>query len=94
MVHATTGVVDFRPQSEDAVDPTRDDGVFHTISFWRNRYWRWGGGLRLVAGAVLLAGEATWSGGTNPIQDADQAGGVPQQHSESWGFSGRFGLAF
>jgi len=54
----------------------------------------WLGVGRLVAGAVLLAGEVSWSSGTTPIQDADQNGGVPTQHSESWGFSGRFGLAF
>gem|GEM_PF-537039 len=76
-VNAASGVVNFRPALADPTDPTAADGVFHTLSFFQNRFHRVSLGLRLVAGAVVLGLEGSVALGQNPIQQDALAGGAP-----------------
>ena len=76
MIHATSGVVDFKPDAEDPRDPTADDGVFHTVKLLDNVYNRFAGGLRLVAGSAMVGFEGSVAIGTNSIQSDKLAGGV------------------
>ncbi len=96
LVNAATGVIDFHPQTEDPRDPTADDKIFHNVNLFHNRYLRMTGGLRVIAGAVLLAGEWTFSRGTNPVQsDSLQSGAEPpSQKVETNSVSGRIGFVF
>ena len=96
LVNATSGIVDFRPQTEDARDPTADDGVFGTVRFYDNRYGHAVAGLRLVWGAAVLGVEGSYSHGFAPVQsDALPGGARPgYQKLELWSASGRLGLAF
>lgn len=93
-VNAASGVIDFRPAFEDPKDPTADDGIFHTVSFFQNRYHHLAVGLRLVAGAVVLGLEGSVSLGTNAIQQDAVPSGTPTQFTRVWSSSGRLGVAF
>ena len=96
MVHAVTGVVDFKPDTEDPRDPTADDGVFHTIRLYDNLYNRFALGLRMVAGAVVLGAEGTVAVGTNPVQSDKLAGNAAPatQFTRQIGVSLRLGVSF
>ena len=96
LINATTGVIDFHPQSEDPQDPTADDGIFHTVSFFRNRYNRFVLGLRLVAGVAVIGVEGSYAVGTNAVQlDSLPSGTAPaDQKTTAFSVSGRLGLAF
>jgi hypothetical protein len=96
MVNATTGVIDFHPQSENLRDPTSDDGIFRQINFFKNRYQRFVVGLRLVAGVAVVGLEGSYASGTNAIQNDDLSDGTrpPSQTTKMWTASGRLGLAF
>lgn len=96
MVHATSGVVDFKPDTENPQDPTADDGVFRTVKLFDNLYNRFALGLRMVAGAVVLGAEGTVAYGTNPVQSDKLTGGgvVPTQFTRQLGASLRLGVSF
>ena len=96
MLNATSGVVDFKPQTEDVRYPTDDDGVFRTVNFFQNRYLRAVVGVRLIAGVAVIGLEGGYAWGTNPIQhDLLQDGTEPpKQTTRLWSASGRLGLAF
>jgi hypothetical protein len=96
MVNATTGVIDFHPQSEDIRDPTADDGVFRTINFFQNRYARLAFGFRLVAGVAVLGVEGSYLNGTNAVQHDKLSDGTlpPTQTTKLWSVSGRVGLQY
>jgi hypothetical protein len=91
MVNAMSSVVDFKPGAEDPSRPGADDQVFHTITFYNNRYWRAGAGVRLIAGTLLAGLEANVAWGRNPIQDS---GSTAENFVRLWSFAGRIGLAF
>ena len=96
MINATSGVVDFKPQTEDVRDPTADDGVFRTVNFFQNRYGRAVVGLRLIAGVAVVGLEGGYAWGTNAIQHDSLPDGSapPRQTTKLWSASGRLGLAF
>ncbi len=96
LVNAASGVVDFRPGSEDPKDPSADDGVFHTVSFFQNRYHRVSLGLRLVVGAIVLGIEGSVALGANAVQQDALASGapIPTQFTQLWSTAGRLGLTF
>ncbi len=96
MIHATSGVIDFKPALEDPKDPTADDGVFHTVKLQDNLYQRFSGGLRLVAGAATIGFEGGVAFGTNVIQSDKLAGGVapPTQFTRLVSGSLRLGVGF
>jgi hypothetical protein len=99
LVNATSGIVDFRPQTEDTArpgaNPLGDDEVFRTVSMLDNRYGRGAIGCRMVAGAVVLGLEGGVALGRNAIQsDAITGQDVPRQFTRVWNASARLGLTF
>jgi hypothetical protein len=100
-VNALSGVVDFKPLAENNLNPTSDDGIFRTVSFFHNGYTRWALGLRLVAGAVVLGVEGTLSQGRNPIQsdpflstDCPVASACAPEFLRVWSLSGELGFNY
>jgi hypothetical protein len=88
--------VNFKPSVENIRSPGLADGVFHSISFLKNRFYRGTVGLRLVAGTFVLAVEGSIAAGTNSTQDDNLAGNVapPQNFVRVWGAAGRLGFFF
>ena len=95
-VNATTGVIDFEPAREDAKDPTADDGVFRSLSFFKNRYHRFVLGLRLVAGVAVVGLEGSHAFGSNAVQSDPLTSGAapPSQTTKMWSAAGRLGFSF
>jgi hypothetical protein len=95
-VNAVSSVVNFKPSVENIRSPGLADGVFHSISFLKNRFYRGTVGLRLVAGTFVLAVEGSIAAGTNSTQDDNLAGNVapPQNFVRVWGAAGRLGFFF
>lgn len=93
MINAMSGVVDFKPAAENPSIPTADDGVFHTVRFFDNRYLRGALGLRMVAGVVVLGAEVSLAQGKNQIQ-SDASGAGPENFIRLWNASGRLGFSF
>ena len=92
MVNAASVSVDFKPGVEDPAQPAADDQVFHAASFYNNRYWRAGAGMRLVTGTLVVAVEGAMAWGRNNIQDGATA--APENFVRLWSFSGRIGAGF
>ena len=92
MVNAASVSVDFKPGVEDPAQPAADDQVFHAASFYNNRYWRAGAGMRLVTGTLVVAVEGAMAWGSNNIQDGATA--APENFVRLWSFSGRIGAGF
>ncbi len=90
LVNATSGPVDFSPGTENSADPSADDGSFHTIPFWENRYHHVAVGVRMIAGSVLLGLEGGVAFGTNAVERNSST----QQFTRVWTSSARLGLAF
>lgn len=95
-INVSSGVIDFNPAHEDLKDPTADDGIFHNIGMFSNRYTRFALGLRAVAGAAVVGLEGNIAFGTNPVQtDALPAGVVADtQFTRQWGATGHLGFQF
>ncbi|GAC1608317.1 MAG: hypothetical protein NVS4B10_23580 [Myxococcales bacterium] len=95
-VDAASGVVDFRPATENPKNPRADDGAFRPVKFFQNRYFRGTLGLRLLAGAAEVGVEGGLSMGSNPVQSGALAGGapVPTQFTRLWTASAHLGLAY
>ena len=96
LVNALSSVVDFKPGVENQSRPGLDDGVFHTIHLYDNRFLRGVIGMRLVAGVAVLAVEGSLAGGTNPVQSDSVPGAAapPEQFVRLWSFSARLGFGF
>ena len=92
MVNAASVSVDFKPGVEDPAQPAADDQVFHAATFYNNRYWRAGAGMRLVTGTLVVAVEGAMAWGRNNIQDGATA--APENFVRLWSFSGRIGAGF
>jgi hypothetical protein len=101
-VSALSGVVNFKPQVALSSNPTAQDGVFRDVNFFDNRFSRAAVGLRLVAGAVVLAVEGSVAAGTNAIQSNDlpqsqcSPGSCkpPSETVRLWSSAARLGFAF
>jgi len=95
-VNAVSSVVNFKPSVDNIRNPGAADGVFHNISFLKNRFYRGAVGLRLVAGAAVLALEGSVAAGTNPTQDDKLASGAapPENFVRVWGAAARLGFFF
>jgi hypothetical protein len=93
-VNAESSPVDFHPASENVRAPTDDDSVFHSISFFDNRYQHAVLGVRLVSGKFVAGVEGGVAMGTNPIQRDAVAGGVPEQFTRVWSAAGRLGITY
>lgn len=95
-INVSSGVVDFDPAHEDPANPTADDGIFHNIAMFENRYTRFALGLRVVAAAVVIGIEGHLAFGTNPVQtDALPAGTIADtQFTRQWGLTGQLGFQF
>jgi hypothetical protein len=92
MVNAASVLVDFKPGAENPAQPAADDQVFHGASFYNNRYWRAGAGMRVVTGTLVVAVEGTMAWGRNSIQDGTTA--APENFVRLWSFAGRIGAGF
>ena len=92
MVNAASVSVDFKPGVEDPAQPAAGDQVFHAATFYNNRYWRAGAGMRLVTGTLVVAVEGAMAWGRNNIQDGATA--APENFVRLWSFSGRIGAGF
>lgn len=90
LINAQSGVVDFKPATENAAQPGLDDQVFRRVSLWDNRYLRAAAGVRLAAGPALAGVEAAMAWGRNDAQDA--AG--TSNFVRLWSVAGRLGLSF
>jgi hypothetical protein len=93
LIDASSGAIDFNPSAEDPANPSADDGSFHRIAFWENRYHRFAAGVRMVSGRWLLGLEGGMAMGTNPVQH-DGAASAAIQFTRVWTGSARLGLAF
>jgi hypothetical protein len=93
-VNAESSPVDFHPATENTRTPTDDDSVFHSISFFDNRYQHAVVGLRVVSGKFLAGVEGGVAMGTNPIQRDAISGGVPEQFTRVWSAAGRLGITY
>lgn len=96
-INASSGVVDFKPGVENSLNPTADDGTFHNIGLFKNRFLRGAAGLRLVAGVVVLGLEGSLAQGTNAVQDdAPRAGEPPvaKNFIRLWSGAARLGFSF
>lgn len=96
LIDAQSGVVDFKPGTVDAANPTAPDGVFHRAGFLDNRYLRAAAGLRLVAGYVVFGVEESVAEGRNAVQSDPLPGGapVPTDFVRLWSTQGLVGLTF
>ncbi len=92
MVNAASVLVDFKPGVENPAQPAADDQVFHGATFYNNRYWRAGAGMRLVTGTLVVAVEGTMAWGRNSIQDGTAT--APEDFVRLWSFAGRIGAGF
>lgn len=92
-INAVSAVVDFKPTAESSVNPTADDGIFQDISFLKNRYLRGALGVRLVAGAVVLAVEGNLVQGTNAVSDVAPSTD-PKNFVRLYSLSGRLGFTY
>jgi hypothetical protein len=90
LINAKSTMIDFHPFTENQRNPVADDGLFHNIAFWQNRYHRIAAGLRFLAGSVMLGIEGSVALGTNPVEQD----GSTDQFTRVWAASGRLGLAF
>ena len=102
LVNALSSAVDFKPSAPSTANPSAHDGAFRSVRLQDNRYLRGAAGLRVVAGAVVLAIEGSGAGGTNPIQsdalpNAQCAPGsckAPREYVRLWSTAARLGLSF
>jgi len=92
MVNASSTSVDFKPGVEDPAQPAADNQVFHAVTFYNNRYWRAGAGVRLVTGTLVVAVEGAMAWGRNAVQDG--ASTAPENFVRLWSFAGRVGAGF
>jgi hypothetical protein len=95
-IDASSGVIDFRPATENPKAPLGDDGSFHALKFFQNRYGRASLGLRLLAGAAELGLEGGLAMGSNPVQAGPLASGAPAstQFTRLWSASAHLGIAY
>jgi hypothetical protein len=95
-IDAKSGVIDFRPSTENLKAPLGDDGSFHPVKFFQNRYWRANLGLRLLAGAAELGVEGGLAMGSNPVQAGVLASGAQPstQFTRLWNASAHVGIAY
>jgi hypothetical protein len=99
MVNAQSAVVNFKPSVDNPTNPIAQDGLFHSISFQDNRFFRAALGFRMLAGVVVLGLEGGLAWGQNAIQSDPLARGeaTPATDKNSvrlWSSSARLGFAF
>jgi hypothetical protein len=95
-IDASSAVIDFRPGTENQKDPRADDGAFHPLKFFQNRYERASLGFRLLAGPAELGLEGDLAIGSNPVQGGPLASGAPasSQFTRLWTASAHLGLSY